>query len=116
MRKKLAVGVGLVAVALAIVVLVCDRMEPAEPPLRVGMTEVEVNQVMKNDTPKGVLEVDEHRFPIVLQTKWPMTKGRTSWDIAARRLLISTRRVWTVASSAGGLLGLKPAHPGWTGR
>jgi hypothetical protein len=42
MRKKVAIGLGLVFVVLAVTVLVCDRMGPAEPPLRVGMTADEV--------------------------------------------------------------------------
>jgi hypothetical protein len=46
MRKKIAVGAGLVAVVLAVVVLVCDRMGPAEPPLRVGMNKEEVEAVL----------------------------------------------------------------------
>ena len=40
------VGVGLVVVVLAVTVLVCDRMEPTEPPLRVGMTADEVEQLL----------------------------------------------------------------------
>jgi hypothetical protein len=42
MRRKIAVGAGLVAVVLTVTVLVCDRMAPAQPPLRVGMTGDEV--------------------------------------------------------------------------
>jgi hypothetical protein len=34
-RKPLVVGV-LVAAVLAVTVVVCDQMPPAEPPLRVG--------------------------------------------------------------------------------
>jgi hypothetical protein len=42
MRKKIAIGVGLVAVALIVPVVVCGRMAPAQPPLRAGMTADEV--------------------------------------------------------------------------
>jgi hypothetical protein len=51
MRTKLAVGVGLVAVALAVTVLMCDRMGPAQPPLRVGMTQDELRQAIGTDHP-----------------------------------------------------------------
>jgi hypothetical protein len=46
MRKKIAVGVGLVAVVLAAAVLVCDRMGPAELPLLVGMDREEVERLL----------------------------------------------------------------------
>jgi hypothetical protein len=42
MRKKLAVSVGLVAAVLAVTVVVCDQVPPADPPLRVAMTGEEV--------------------------------------------------------------------------
>jgi hypothetical protein len=44
MRKMIAIGVGLLAVGLAVAVVVCDRTQPAEPPLRVGMTLEEVER------------------------------------------------------------------------
>jgi len=48
MRKKIAVGVGLVAVVLAIVgpPFVALSVRPYEPPLRVGMTRNDVESVL----------------------------------------------------------------------
>jgi hypothetical protein len=51
MRKMLAGGVGLVAAALAVTVLVWDRMWPTGPPLQAGMTIAEVNQAL--DPPRN---------------------------------------------------------------
>jgi hypothetical protein len=45
-RKPLVVGV-LVAAVLAVTVVVCDQMPPAEPPLRVGMTGDEVFDLLR---------------------------------------------------------------------
>jgi hypothetical protein len=50
MRKKIAVGVVLVAVVLAVAVVVCNRMEPAEPPLKLGMQYAEAMAAMENDS------------------------------------------------------------------
>ena len=48
MRKQLALAAGLVAVILAIVVppLVAWSVRPYEPPLRVGMDQEEVHQLL----------------------------------------------------------------------
>jgi hypothetical protein len=56
MRKRIAVGVGLVAAVLALTVLVCDRMEPAEPPLCVGMSRHEVANLLG---PTNPLEIED---------------------------------------------------------
>ncbi len=46
MRKKLAICLGLVLLALLVTVLVVWFMPPAEPPLRKGMTEPEVEAAL----------------------------------------------------------------------
>jgi hypothetical protein len=46
MRKKIAIGVGLVLLALLITVLVVLWMQPAGPPLQIGMSEEEVDRAM----------------------------------------------------------------------
>ncbi len=50
MRKKIAVGVGLVVVVLAVTVVVCDRLTPTEPQLRVGMTKQEVVKLLGHES------------------------------------------------------------------
>ncbi len=47
MRKKLTLCLGLVLLALLVTGLVAWFLPPAEPPLRVGMTEEEVDEVME---------------------------------------------------------------------
>lgn len=49
-RKKIAVGVGLVVVVLAVAVLMWWRTPPAGPPLRVGMDRVEVNKLFGDNS------------------------------------------------------------------
>jgi outer membrane protein assembly factor BamE (lipoprotein component of BamABCDE complex) len=51
MRKKLAIGVGLVVVALAAAACVMWWMSQGEPQLRAGMAKAEVDQVL--GTPMG---------------------------------------------------------------
>src|SRR5260370_3045092 len=46
MQKKLGIGTGLFAVVLAVTALVCDRVGSVEPPLRVGMDPLEVQEAM----------------------------------------------------------------------
>jgi uncharacterized protein (DUF58 family) len=46
MRKKLAVWVGLVFLVLVVASFVVWYLPPAEPPLRVGMTDAEVSRVL----------------------------------------------------------------------
>ena len=47
-RKKVAIGLGLVLLALLVTVLVALWMQPAEPPLQVGMSQEEVDRAMGN--------------------------------------------------------------------
>jgi hypothetical protein len=47
MRKKIAIGVGLVAVVLVALALVDWWLTPAAPPLRAGMTKDEVTNVLR---------------------------------------------------------------------
>jgi hypothetical protein len=46
MRKKVAIGIGLVLLASVVMVLVVLWLPPTEPPLRVGMTEEEVRALL----------------------------------------------------------------------
>src|SRR5260370_36055478 len=48
MRRRLAMGVGLVLLALLAVVWVVRWLPPDEPPLRMGMSEEEVDRAMGN--------------------------------------------------------------------
>ena len=49
MRKKIAVGVGLVAAALAASILMALLLTPAVPPLRVGMSIEEADRLMSEE-------------------------------------------------------------------
>jgi hypothetical protein len=46
MRIKIATGVGLALVVLTVLALLCGRMPPSQPPLRVGMTKSEVGSAL----------------------------------------------------------------------
>jgi hypothetical protein len=47
MRKKLAVSAGLVAVVLVALALVDQWLTPAAPPLQVGMSKTEVEEILE---------------------------------------------------------------------
>jgi hypothetical protein len=53
MRQKIAFGAGLVVVAQAVTVLVCNLI-PTEPPLRVGMSDMEVRKALDAPEPLTV--------------------------------------------------------------
>ncbi len=59
MRRKFTVGVGLVGVVLAVTVAVCDQM-PTEPPLRVGMNEMEVMKALDVPLPLSIRDPREY--------------------------------------------------------
>jgi hypothetical protein len=58
-RKKLAIGIGLVLVLLTVALVVVALIPTAEPPLRVGMTTQEVGDVM--DSP-GIRDRQRESF------------------------------------------------------
>jgi hypothetical protein len=94
MRKKLAVGVGLVAMVLIVTVLVCDRIPQAELPLRVGMTEKEVQSVLGEATGgwflnenMGVVSYEvtdrmgnRQRVRVRFERRWEFEKTARSWE------------------------------------
>jgi hypothetical protein len=89
MRRKLATCLGLILLALVVAVLAAWWLPPAEPPLRVGMTEKEVDAVLapKTSSSEPCRDCRPFRLPAsYAKVYWP---GWADW-----RGHYQTVRVW----------------------